>query len=131
MKKLIITGNVGRDPEVRADSDGNHFVTFSVAVSVGTKANPKTDWIEVSCSGRLVNPASRFVRRGGKVLLEGYPTINVYLTKDKEPAGVMKLYAHHLELLSYSQDAESNIPESGEIAKYQEDNILEEEISFL
>jgi len=36
MKKIIVTGNVGRDPEVRADQSGNQFVTFSIGVSVGT-----------------------------------------------------------------------------------------------
>ena len=59
MKKIIITGNVGRDPEVRSDQSGAQFVTFSVGVSVGTKQNPKTDWVDISCGGKLVDVAKK------------------------------------------------------------------------
>jgi single-stranded DNA-binding protein len=34
MLKIILTGNVGKEPIVRADKQGNEFVVFSVAVSV-------------------------------------------------------------------------------------------------
>ncbi|MFN7095135.1 MAG: single-stranded DNA-binding protein [Burkholderiales bacterium] len=100
MKKLTITGNVGRDAELRANQLGDPFVAFSVAVATGTRANPKTDWIEVTCNGRLVEVASNYVRKGVKVLVEGFPSVNAYINNDNLPVGTLRLYAHTLELLS-------------------------------
>lgn len=54
MKKLIITGNVGDDPIIRTNPSGAEFACFSVGVSVGVKENPKTDWVDVTCNGKLV-----------------------------------------------------------------------------
>jgi len=99
MKKLIITGNVGRDVEVIATKDGN-FSTFSVAVSVGTKANPKIDWVNVTCSGKLGEFASNYVKKGGKVLVEGFPGVNAYINKDNIPVATLKVSANTIELLS-------------------------------
>ena len=43
MKKIFVTGNVGRDPESRYAPSGESFVTFSLAVTTGPKNNQKTD----------------------------------------------------------------------------------------
>jgi single-strand DNA-binding protein len=104
MKKIILTGNVGRDPEVRVDQAGSEFATFSVGVSVGTKQNPKTDWVDISCGGKLVDIAKNYIRKGSKLLIEGYPSINAYLTKDNKPAATIRVYANTIELLSRRED---------------------------
>ncbi len=44
MKKMTITGNIGRDAEIRVNNRGEEFATFSVAVRVGTKDNPRTNY---------------------------------------------------------------------------------------
>jgi single-strand DNA-binding protein len=108
MKKIIITGNVGRDPEVRADASGNTFVTFSVGVSVGTKQNPKTDWVDVVVSGRSVDVARNYVRKGSKVLVEGHPTAGAYINRENKPVGVLRIYSHNIEFLSTKREDEAN-----------------------
>ena len=104
MKKIIITGNVGRDPELRADQTGNQFATFSVGVSVGTKQNPKTDWVDVSCNGKLADVARNYVKRGTKILVEGFPSVNAYINKENKPVGTLRIYANNFELLSKRED---------------------------
>ncbi|MBP9742101.1 MAG: single-stranded DNA-binding protein [Burkholderiales bacterium] len=101
MKRLIITGNVGQDPELRLDNSGTQFTTFSVAVAVGTKQNPKTDWVDISCNGKLAEIAYTYAKKGTKVLIDGYPTVNAYINKDNIPIGTLKLYANSLELLKF------------------------------
>ncbi|MCX8514089.1 MAG: hypothetical protein RL017_881 [Pseudomonadota bacterium] len=123
MKKLIITGNVGREPELRADQNGNQYTTFSVGVSVGTKQAPKTDWVEVSCGGKLADIAKSYVKKGSKLLVEGYPTANAYINKENKPVASLRLYANNIELLSRKEDDASedsnnsnvyNLPEAKE-----------------
>jgi single-strand DNA-binding protein len=100
MKRLTITGNIGRDPEMRLDPSGTQFATFAVGISTGTKTNPKTDWVDVSCNGKLAEIACMYARKGTKVLVDGYPNVNAYINKDNIPVGTMRLYANSIELLS-------------------------------
>ena len=100
MKKIIITGNVGHDASMQVLQDGTNFVKFSVGVSVGTKQNPKTDWCDITCNGKLADVAHNYVKKGTKVLIEGFPTINVYTSKDGKATGNLKIYANNIELLS-------------------------------
>ena len=118
MKKIIITGNVGRDAESRADQSGNNFTSFSVAISVGTKSNPKTDWVDVSCNGKLAEIAALYVKKGTKVLIEGFPTVNSYMTKDNKPAATLRIFAHNLELLSRREDEQSDYNSGNTQANY-------------
>ena len=64
MKKIFVTGNVGRDPEVRYAPNGESFVTFSLAVTTGPKDNQKTDWLEISCNGRTAETVQKWVKKG-------------------------------------------------------------------
>ncbi|MBY0379169.1 MAG: single-stranded DNA-binding protein [Burkholderiales bacterium] len=108
MKKIIITGNLGRDPEKRSDSTGNQFATFSVAIPVGTKQNPKTDWVDVSCGGKLADVVCTYLKKGSKVLVSGFPTVNAYINKENTAVGVLRIYADDIEFLSPKSETEAH-----------------------
>lgn len=107
MKKVIITGNVGHDASTQVMQDGSEFVKFSVGVSVGTKQNPKTDWCEVTCNGKLADVAKNYVRTGIKVLIEGFPTVNAYLSREGKAVGSLRIYANNIELLNRKENSET------------------------
>lgn len=108
MKKIIITGNLGKDPEKRSDQSGNQFAVFTVAVSVGTKQNPKTDWVDVSCGGKLADVVCSYLRKGSKVLVTGFPTVNAYVNKENSAVGVLRVYADDIEFLSAKTGGEQS-----------------------
>lgn len=117
MQKLIITGNVGRDAEIKANPNTQElFATFSVGVSEGTKDNKKTVWYEVTCNGKLVDIAKNYVKKGGKVLIEGKPKANAYNDKDGVLRVKLGCKANIIELLGrpteqdgeYSGETDSN-----------------------
>lgn len=105
MKKIIVTGNVGRDPELRADQNGNQFATFSLGVSVGTKQNPKTDWVDVSCNGKLADVARNYIKKGSKLLVEGFPSVNAYINKENKPVGTLRINANNFEFIGSRQES--------------------------
>ena len=83
MQKLIISGFVGRDAEIKVNNVTQKlFATFSVAVNSGTKDNPKTDWFEVVCSEKHVDLAKNFLKKGTSVLVEGKTRANGFKDKD-------------------------------------------------
>lgn len=104
MKKIIVTGNVGRDPELRADQNGNQFATFSVGVSVGTKQNPKTDWVDITCNGKLADVARNYVKKGAKLLVEGFPSVNAYINKENKAVGTLRISASNFEFIGSRQE---------------------------
>lgn len=105
MKRLTITGYVGRNVDFRSDSAGNDFATFSVGVSVGTKDNPKTDWVDVSCSGKLLE-LTKHIKQGYKVFVEGFPVANTYVNKENKHIAVLKLFAQYIEILMFKGEGE-------------------------
>ena len=107
MKKLIITGFVGKDAEVLFNQKtGESFARFSVGIAVGTKQEPKTDWVEVSCNDKLLDVARNFVKKGGRVLVEGFPKTQAYISKEGKAVSVLMVHAHILELLGRASDEE-------------------------
>lgn len=108
MKKIIITGHVGKDPELRADQSGNQFATFSMGVSVGTKQAPKTDWVDVSCNGKLADLAKNYIKKGSKLLVEGFPSANAYINKENKPVASLRVFANNVEFLSKQEDVSTS-----------------------
>jgi len=108
MKKIFVTGNVGKDPESRADQSGNQFVTFSIGVSVGTKQTPKTDWVEISCNGKLADVARNYVKKGSKLLVEGFPSVSAYVNRENKPVGTLRVYANNFEFIGSKREDDTS-----------------------
>lgn len=78
VNKVILVGNLGKDPEVRSFQNGGSVCSFSVATSenwrdktTGEKRE-KTEWHNVSIfSEGLAKVASQYLKKGSKVYLEG------------------------------------------------------------
>ena len=78
VNKVILVGNLGKDPESRTFANGGKVVSFSVATSENWKdrasgeRKEKTEWHNVSIfSEGLAGVAERFLKKGSKVYLEG------------------------------------------------------------
>jgi single-strand DNA-binding protein len=77
VNKVILIGNLGRDPEVRHGQDGSKIVTLNLATSESWKdrsgeRKEKTEWHRVVIfNDRIGDVAERFLKKGSKVYLEG------------------------------------------------------------
>ena len=78
VNKVILVGNLGRDPEVRYAQDGTKIVTFSMATSENWKdkntgeRREKTEWHRVVLfNDRLGDVAEKYLHKGSKVYIEG------------------------------------------------------------
>ena len=107
MLKVIFNGNVGRAPETRHSQSGESFVTFSVAVNSGSKANQKTDWLEVSCNGRTAEIVTQYVKAGTKVLVEGKPSASAYTNKEGQLVANLRVFATNVEMLSSKEGGDT------------------------
>mgnify|MGYP001261136508 CR=1 FL=1 len=78
INKVILVGNLGRDPEVRFAQSGNKIVNFSIATSDTWKdkesgeRKEKTEWHRVVIfSDGLATIAEKYLKKGSKVYVEG------------------------------------------------------------
>ena len=78
LNKVVLIGNLGRDPEIRSTNDGREIATFSVATSESWKdkttgeKKDKTEWHRVVVfSEGLVRVIKNYVKKGTKLYLEG------------------------------------------------------------
>lgn len=77
INKVILVGNLGRDPETRYSQAGNAVTKFSVATSESWRdrqsgeQQERTEWHNVVCFSRLGEIAGQYLRKGSKVYIEG------------------------------------------------------------
>jgi len=78
VNKVILLGNLGRDPDIRSLQSGSKMATFSLATSKRWKdkstqeQKDKTSWHNIVIFGEgLVNIVEKYVKKGSKVYLEG------------------------------------------------------------
>ena len=75
--KVMIIGNLGRDPEMRYTPTGKPVTQFTVAVNQSTKNQQtgewteETDWFRVSVFGDRAERAAEQLRKGNRVFVEG------------------------------------------------------------
>jgi single-strand DNA-binding protein len=78
VNKVILVGNLGRDPEVRSFANGGKVCSFSIATSetwrdkTSGERKEKTEWHNISIlNENLVKIAEQYLRKGSKVYVEG------------------------------------------------------------
>jgi single-strand DNA-binding protein len=93
VNKVILIGNLGRDPEVRTLSSGDRVASFSIATSetwrdrATGERREKTEWHRISIfNDNLVKVAESYLRKGSKVYIEGALQTRKY----NDAAGVEK-----------------------------------------
>ncbi len=77
LNKVIIIGNLGRDPEMRYTPSGKPVTSFSVAtsrswVTADGERRDATEWFNVVAWGNLAEICNQYLRKGSKVYVEGH-----------------------------------------------------------
>jgi len=70
-QRIIIIGNLSRNPEMRYTPDGKAVTTFSVATSRKYNEKEETTWFRVSVFGKQAESCNQYLEKGSKVLVEG------------------------------------------------------------
>ena len=77
VNKVILLGNVGRDPETRYAQNGTAVTRFSIATSeiwkdrLSGEQQERTEWHNIVCFARLAEVAGEYLKKGSKVFIEG------------------------------------------------------------
>ena len=134
-QKIILIGNLGRDPEMRYTPSGQPVTNFSIATNrqyTGSDGQQvkETIWFRVSAWGRQAEVCNQYLRRGSRVLVEGRLTADpatggprIWTRQDGTPGTSFEVTAQTIRFLSTRQEDESlqasgptgDLPEEDEI----------------
>lgn len=101
MNKVILTGNITKDPELKyTPGNGSAVCKYTIAVSRGYKDKQETDFINCVAFGKMAENIATFTTKGSKVAVEGQLRINPYTDKEGNKRYSTEIYCNNVEFLS-------------------------------
>ena len=120
VNKVILLGNVGKDPEVKYFDNQTAVASFSLATTErgytlpnGTQVPDRTDWHNIIASNRIAKVVDQYVHKGDKLYIEGKLRTRSYTDKAGSQRYITEIYVDNLEMLSPKN---SSTPESSQPA---------------
>ena len=111
MNKVILIGNVGADPEVRALEGGVKVARLRIATTERIynrqtqETKEHTEWHNVTLWRNLADVADRFIRKGSQVYIEGSLRTRDWTDKDGNKRYATEIVANDLKMLGRRGDA--------------------------
>jgi single-strand DNA-binding protein len=110
VNKVILLGNLGRDPETRYTTGGDAVTNLSIATSEQWKdksgeKQERTEWHRVVLFGRQAEVAGEYLKKGRSVYIEGRLQTRKYTDKDGVEKYSTEIVADRMQLLGSGRDS--------------------------
>ena len=107
VNKVILIGNVGKDPDVRYLDNGVAVATFPLATTEraytlqnGTQVPERTEWHNIVLWRGLAQTAEKYVHKGDKLFIEGKIKSRSYDDQNGVKRYVVEIFAENMEMLT-------------------------------
>ena len=107
VNKVILIGNVGKEPDIRYLDGGVAVATFPLATTErgytlpnGTQVPDRTDWHNIVLWRGLAQLVAKYVHKGDKLYIEGKLRPRTYEDQNGQRKYVVEIYAENMEMLS-------------------------------
>src|SRR5690348_5401722 len=106
LNKIMLIGNLGRDPELSYTQSGKAVAKFSLAVSrrrrdpESGEQREETQWFNIVAWERLAETCNNYLQKGSKVYIEGRMTSRKYTDKDGIERTVWDVILSEMEMLT-------------------------------
>lgn len=105
VNKVILVGNLGRDPEVRYSPNGSAVANVTLATSESWKdktsgeKQEKTEWHRIVFFGRLAEIAGEYLKKGAQIYVEGRLQTRKWQDKDGHERYTTEIVANDMQML--------------------------------
>ena len=113
INKVILIGNVGRDPEIRYTAPGQAVASFSLATTErgytaanGTQVPERTEWHNIVMWGRNAEVAANYIKKGTQLYIEGKLRTRAWEDNNQIKRYVTEIYVDNFELLGAPRQQE-------------------------
>ena len=134
VNKVILLGNLGKDPEVRRLDDGRGVANFSLATSetYKNKSGEKvtnTEWHNIVLWSPLADIAENYLRKGSQVYIEGKISNRSYEDKDGVKKYISEVVGREITLLGRAPSSDSMNAQESTTQNNQESSV-EDDLPF-
>ena len=133
VNKVILLGNLGRDPEIRYTQNGTPVANFTMATSErwndpSGEKRERTEWHRIVVWGKQAEIASEYLRKGRQVYIEGSLQTREWTDREGNKRYTTEVRAQRLQLLGRPDDRQgsptaTSEEEVAEPGGYGEDDI--------
>lgn len=126
MNKIMLIGNLGKDPDMSYTNDGTAVTKFSLAVNRRTRSatgewQEETEWFNIVAWRQLAERCNTYLRKGSKVFIEGRLQQRKYVDREGTQRISVEVIMNDMEMLT---------PKSQQPGPSSEDNFLNESDSL-
>ena len=132
INRVVLTGNLTREPELRRTSSGMAILKFSIAVNTRKKDSKTGEWSDhanfVNCTmfGTRAESVSGYLNKGSKVGIEGKLNYSEWTDKQGNKRSGLDVTVDDLELLTPKSKSANTTPDT----QYVEANVYDDDIPF-
>jgi len=108
LNQLTLIGHVGQDPTVKTFDGGEKVGNFSVATSFKFQDKDYTTWHNCQVKGKLLDIVEKYVKKGGKVCVQGMQLNREYTDKDGQKKTIYYVSVQNLVLLGAKEQTTNN-----------------------
>ena len=133
VNKVILIGNLGKDPEMRYLPSGQAVTKFSLATGSRWKDKDgqwqdRTDWHNIVAFGKTAEICNEYLKKGRQVFIEGRIQTRSYDDRDGNKKWITEIIAQSMQMLGRKGEEEEEIPEAveepqGGEAKSEDDDL--------
>ncbi|MFQ6032819.1 MAG: single-stranded DNA-binding protein [Candidatus Zixiibacteriota bacterium] len=135
VNKVILIGNLGRDPELRYLPNGDPVAKFTLATNARWKDREgewqdRTDWHNIVVFRRQAEICNEYLKKGSPVYVEGRIQTRSYDDKDGNKKYITEIIAQSVRLLGRKGEPEGEVPKEMEEPLVEETKPEDEDLPF-
>lgn len=116
VNKVILIGNLGKDPETRYMPDGNAVANFSIATTERWKdkngdKQEKTEWHNIVAYRKLAEICGEYLGKGSPVYIEGRIQTRKWQDKNNNDRYITEIVADRMQMLGSKAESSQSKPE--------------------
>jgi len=119
VNKVILIGNLGRDPEVRYMPSGDAVANITIATTEtwkdkGGEKQEQTEWHRVAMFGKTAEIAGEYLKKGSQVYIEGRLQTRKWTDKEGQERYTTEIRADRMQMLGSRSGGSERMPPSEE-----------------
>jgi single-strand DNA-binding protein len=111
--RVVLAGNLTRDPELRFTNDGIPVCSFGLAVNRVRSRSEEVDFFDISAWRELGETIANYKKKGDPILLEGRLQFRTWEAQDGSKRSKVDVVADNIQFLSGRADSEDGAPGGG------------------
>lgn len=117
LNKVLLIGNLTRDPDVKMMTNGRPVCNFGLALNRSYKdaegnRKDETTFVDVECFGPRAEAVGRFFTKGRSIFVEGRLKLDQWESKEGEKRSAIRVVLDNFEFVDSRQDSQTNQPSS-------------------